>query len=145
MPVSLSSSLAVSLCKVSISSSCVARTLTWMLCTPPLRELPHGSNTSCRYFYSADDTQEDATHPYYITTISQTPAWGMPPVPQFNALAFDMCLLIQHSPQPRITLFWGRNSEVPMGFNPLMSPTLKRQIASSAGGASNGGSASSLR
>lgn len=76
---------------------------------------------------------------------SQMPAWGMPPVPQFSALSFDMCMLVQRAPCPRVTLFWGHSSEVPLGFNPLMSPTLKRQLASSAGGGSNGGSANSLR
>ena len=73
------------------------------------------------------------------------PAWGMPQVPQFSALSFDMCMLVQHAPCPRVTLFWGHSSEVPLGFNPLMSPTLKRQLVSSAGGGSNGGSANSLR
>ena len=67
--------------------------------------------------------------------------WSMPPLPQFSALAFDMCLLVQHTPSPRVTLLWGHTDEVPMGFNPLMSPTLKRHLASSSGGASNGGSA----
>ena len=69
----------------------------------------------------------------------------MPPLPQFSVLVFDMCLLVQRVPSPRVTLLWGHSNEVPTGFNPLMSPTLKRHLASSAGGASNGGSANSIR
>ncbi|GAX75449.1 hypothetical protein CEUSTIGMA_g2893.t1 [Chlamydomonas eustigma] len=80
-----------------------------------------------------------------VQHILQTPVWCLPPLPQFSALSFDMCMVVQSAPAPRITLFWGHSSEVPVGFNPLMSPTLKRQLASSTGGGSNAGSASSLR
>lgn len=67
------------------------------------------------------------------------------PSPSISVLVFDMCLLVQRVPSPRVTLLWGHSNEVPTGFNPLMSPTLKRHLASSAGGASNGGSANSIR
>ena len=57
--------------------------------------------------------------------------------PGLRRRRFLLCMLVQ--------LFWGQSSEVPLGFNPLISPTLKRQLASSAGGGSNEGSADSLR
>ena len=65
--------------------------------------------------------------------------------PGLRRRRFLLCMLVQHAPCPRVALFWGQSSEVPLGFNPLISPTLKRQLASSAGGGSNEGSADSLR
>lgn len=64
-------------------------------------------------------------------------------MPQFSTLLFDMCLIVQPGGSPRITLLWGHSSEVPPGFNPLMSPTLKRQLASAGG--SNSGAAGTAR
>ena len=83
-----------------------------------------------------------------VQPILQLPAWAASPIPQLKGLSFDMCLVHFHpnsnaqqqssrgsiSPQPKIHLFWGHTSEVPQGFNPLMSPTLRKQLASSGGG-----------
>ena len=73
-----------------------------------------------------------------VQPILQLPAWATSPIPSLKGISFDMCLVhsspLSKSPSPRIHLFWGRTSEVPQGFNPLMSPTLRKQLLASSGG-----------
>eukprot|EP00195_Chlamydomonas_chlamydogama_P012412 CAMPEP_0202908852 /NCGR_PEP_ID=MMETSP1392-20130828/47406_1 /ASSEMBLY_ACC=CAM_ASM_000868 /TAXON_ID=225041 /ORGANISM="Chlamydomonas chlamydogama, Strain SAG 11-48b" /LENGTH=391 /DNA_ID=CAMNT_0049598367 /DNA_START=295 /DNA_END=1470 /DNA_ORIENTATION=+ len=78
-------------------------------------------------------------HSKQVEHIFQIPVWCMPPLPQFHGITFDLALLVQKQPVPCITLFWGHSSVALPGFNPLVSPTLRRQLQSSAGGSVGSG------
>ncbi|KAG2441079.1 hypothetical protein HXX76_003932 [Chlamydomonas incerta] len=63
--------------------------------------------------------------------VLETPVWLSPPVPQFSTITFDLALVVEHSP-PAATLLWGHSgSALQQGFNPLMSPTLRKQMGTS--------------
>jgi len=63
--------------------------------------------------------------------VFKMPLWCTPPVPQFTGVSFDMAAVISHAASSTVTLFWGRaSSAAPPGLNPLMSPTLRRQLGS---------------
>ncbi|PNH12466.1 Protein fuzzy [Tetrabaena socialis] len=50
----------------------------------------------------------------------------------FVSIVFDLALVVEHSP-PSATLLWGhRGTALQQGFNPLMSPTLRKQMGTSA-------------
>ncbi|KAJ9527284.1 hypothetical protein QJQ45_025575 [Haematococcus lacustris] len=88
------------------------------------------------------EVQEDrlmssiAHHTQHVEFIFKQPLWSQPCVPQFASLAFDLAAVVQHPPQPRITLFWGEGRAAPHAFNPLVSPTVRRQLSSTGPGGS---------
>ncbi|GLC33025.1 hypothetical protein PLESTM_000015800 [Pleodorina starrii] len=54
---------------------------------------------------------------------------------EFSSITFDLALLVEHSP-PSAILLWGHGggaAAVQQGFNPLVSPSLRKQIGSSPG------------
>ncbi|GLI65558.1 hypothetical protein VaNZ11_009121 [Volvox africanus] len=62
----------------------------------------------------------------------ERPLWLSPPVPQFATISFDLALVVQHSPSSAV-LLWGHGggAAVQQGFNPLVSPSLRKQVGSS--------------
>eukprot|EP00798_Chlamydomonas_sp_ICE-L_P001985 gene1985-33405_t len=60
------------------------------------------------------------------------PIWCTLPVPQFTGIQFDLAIITQHNPAS-LYVFWGHCAVAPQGFNPLMSPTLRRKFGSTLG------------
>ncbi|MEW5303349.1 MAG: hypothetical protein WDW36_006050 [Sanguina aurantia] len=57
----------------------------------------------------------------------EEPAWCRPSLPQLAPVTFDLALVLDHR-SGRATQLWGRSSPAPRGaFDPLASPTLRRQ------------------
>lgn len=67
----------------------------------------------------------------HLTATLQAPMWGAPTVPQVAPLPFDVALMVERG-LPCACLLWGLGAATPPGFNPLMSPSLRRQLTSSA-------------
>lgn len=83
-----------------------------------------------------------------VMHLYETPLWQTTPLPQFAPHAFDLAIVVDRE-SSRATLLWGHSNSAPqpLGFKPLVSPTLRKQLTEAttlaASGGGMGGSSSS--